>query len=282
MSYSNIILTGLPRSGTTLTCHLLNKVSNVVALHEPMDVAFTVGATKQHICTEISAFFTNSRESILENKKVFTKHACGKTHDNTYGSEINESGLRTNIEGIEISFLQIEKNLSEDFTLCIKHNGLFTLLLTELTPLFSCYAIIRNPLAILASWNSVNHLLNNGHIPVAESIDHELFQNLGAMSDKFNRQLYILSWFFKHYKKTLPPEKIIRYEDIISSGGSVLKIIIPEAINLSEPLINKNLNQLYNRQLMTSLAERLLSTEGDFWHFYTHEDVASLLFEITG
>jgi len=281
MSARNIILTGIPRSGTTLTCNLLDKVSNVVALHEPMDVGFAVGATKQKICTKISTFFFNSRNSILNEKKVLTKHASGKLLDNTWSNEINENGLRIYIEGIEISFLQIEKNLTDDFILCIKHNGLFTLLLNELNTIFDSYAIVRNPLAILASWNSVNHPLSNGHLPVAESVDHELSQKLEAMSDKFDRQFYILSWFFNHYKKTLPAEKIIRYEDIISSGGSALQIIVPEAITLSEPLINKNLNQLYNRQLMITLAERLLNAEGDFWHFYTRDDVRPLIPKIT-
>jgi hypothetical protein len=36
MSENDVVLTGLPRSGTTLTCHLLNKLPDTVALHEPM------------------------------------------------------------------------------------------------------------------------------------------------------------------------------------------------------------------------------------------------------
>jgi len=32
----NIILKEIPRSGTTLVCHLINKLPNFVALHEPM------------------------------------------------------------------------------------------------------------------------------------------------------------------------------------------------------------------------------------------------------
>jgi len=78
MNNSNIILTGLPRSGTTLTCHLLNKVNNTVALHEPMTGSFAKGTTKQQICAEISEFFASSRKSILQNKKVLTKHASGR------------------------------------------------------------------------------------------------------------------------------------------------------------------------------------------------------------
>ena len=31
------LITGVPRSGTTLCCNLLNQCDNVVALHEPID-----------------------------------------------------------------------------------------------------------------------------------------------------------------------------------------------------------------------------------------------------
>jgi len=279
MNRSNIILTGLPRSGTTLTCHLLNKVNNTIALNEPMTVNFAKGTTKQQVCAEISEFFTSSRKSILQNKKILTTHVNGSVPDNTFGNEKNNNGLRIN--HLESAFIQIENDLSDNFTLCIKHMGLFALLLNELTALFPCYAIIRNPLAILASWNSVDLPLNDGHIPIAENIDPELSQKLNTMPDKIDRQFYILSWFFNHYKQALPRENIIRYEDIIASGGSSLQIIIPDAIKLSEPLINKNLNQLYDRDLMNSLGKRLLITEGDFWQFYTHEDVKTLLSEIT-
>jgi len=39
----DIILTGIARSGTTLTCALLNKLPQTVALHEPMNPAELVG-----------------------------------------------------------------------------------------------------------------------------------------------------------------------------------------------------------------------------------------------
>ena len=38
MSGRNLLLTGVPRSGTTLCCHLLGQASDTVALFEPMHV----------------------------------------------------------------------------------------------------------------------------------------------------------------------------------------------------------------------------------------------------
>ena len=34
----NVLVTGTPRSGTTLICSLVNKLPDTVALHEPMNV----------------------------------------------------------------------------------------------------------------------------------------------------------------------------------------------------------------------------------------------------
>ncbi|ASF46106.1 hypothetical protein [Methylovulum psychrotolerans] len=281
MNHSNIILTGLPRSGSTLVCHLLNKVNNTIALNEPMAGNFPEGATQQEICGEIAEFFASSRQSILEKKQVLTKHIKGKVPDNSFGPEKNSSGLRTNHQ-MERSFIDIENEVSDNFTLCVKHNGLFALLLGELTSFFPCYAIIRNPLAVLASWNSVDIPVNYGHIPVAENADRELFQALSAIPDRLDRQFHILSWFFGQYKNTLPKEKIIRYEEVIESGGSSLKMVTSGASKLAEPLVNRNVNDLYDKALMLSLGERLLNTEGEYWQFYTPEDVKSLLSKIIG
>ena len=61
---NNIVLTGIPRSGTTLTCHLLNKVPNVVALFEPMLWGGVSDPTNHRtICDSIDRFFQQTRES---------------------------------------------------------------------------------------------------------------------------------------------------------------------------------------------------------------------------
>lgn len=280
MDQSNIIITGLPRSGTTLTCHLLNKVDNMVALHEPMTGGFAPGASNQQICAEIAGFFKQSRQSILEDRQVVTNHINGKVPDNSFGEERDENGLRKNLITDRQKFMPIDKALSADFMLCIKHNGLFAFLLKDLAQLFPCYAIIRNPLALLASWNSVNLSINDGHIPVAEKLDAKLRESLSAMPDKIDRQLHVLSWFFNHYKNVPAPENILRYEDIVASGGSVLRIVSDKASGLSEKLESKNLNHLYDKKLMVLLGERLLATEGDYWDFYAKQEVTLMLSEI--
>ena len=270
--YCNVILTGVPRSGTTLTCHLLNKLSNTVALHEPMKVdVFPRLGNGDAICDTIDRFCKQTRRSIIIRKTAITRHIDGVVPDNPCGDQFSNSGLRALL--VSKGKISIKKELTPDFVLVIKHPAAFTAILESLIKHFPCYAVIRNPLSVLASWNSVEMAVANGHSHIAERLDVQLAQALERIDEKIERQIYLLSWFYEKYHKVLPRESILRYEDIIFSEGKTLKVIVPQARELDEVLENKNQNKLYNKQLMLLLGEKLLNMDGAFWQFYSKESV---------
>ncbi|CAA9411550.1 hypothetical protein AVDCRST_MAG82-824 [uncultured Rubrobacteraceae bacterium] len=82
------------------------------------------------------------------------------------------------------------------------------------------------------------------------------------------------------FDRELPEDSIIRYEDIVSSGGSALSTITPAAKTLRESLSSQNLNAAYDRKGMRELGSRLLDGEGAYWRFYTRESVERLAEEI--
>lgn len=273
---NNIILTGVPRSGTTLTCHLLNKIPNTVALHEPMDVGELAKYNNHSLaCDRIGAFFEQMRRSILKSKKAVTKQVNGKVPDNPVASKYSASGLRASIASH--TEIIIENKLETNFTLIIKHPSAFTALLDVLVVRFPVYAVIRNPLSILTSWNSVEFPVQTGHAPAAENLDIQLKKALTKIEDRIERQLYLLSWFFKRYEQLLPHDSIICYEHIVSSGGKALSVIIPDAKMLDEKLESRNRNDLYDTKLMHLLGERLLKTDGAYWNFYSKGSIEMLL-----
>ncbi len=280
MNPYNIALTGIPRSGTTLTCYLLNKLPNTVALHEPINVEefFKHSGSPTNVCEYIRYYFGQTRASIIENKTAISKHLNGNVPDNPISDRYSSSGLRES--RISKGNICIEKELPTNFFLAIKHPPAFTALLPTLIQFFPVYASIRNPLSVLSSWNSVNIAIREGQSPTAEKLDNSLAKRLEKISNKIERQISLLSWFYEQYKSFLPKESILRYEETISSEGKSLSIIIPEAISLNEPLENKNLNDLYDRELMLQLGERLLNTDGAFWEFYAKADVEALLANI--
>jgi len=280
MKQFNHILTGIPRSGTTLTCHLLNKLPNTVALHEPMVVSlFPLFGDHLIICDQIESFFKESRESLITQKRAISKHVKGEVPDNHMAGYYLDSELRQKLaERGEILF---EKELSPDFLLAIKHPSAFTAILDSLAKRFPSYAVIRNPLAVLGSWNSVPMAVEKGHAPMAERLDARLAHALAHIADKFDRQVHLLSWFYEQYDRFLPQKCIFRYEDIIASGGRSLNVISPAANRLNDRLRNKNQNPLYDKGIMELLGERLLNSDRAFWKFYSKESVETLLADWT-
>ena len=155
MSDNNIILTGIPRSGTTLACLLLSQIPNVVALNEPMKT----GAYRsyQEALDAVPEYFEMTRKSILSKGTAIARVKGGEMTDNHFS---NDKNARKNL--LRKEEVLIEKDLKPDFKLAIKHNALFTILLDDLQKNFSVFAIIRNPISILGSWNSVNIPVSKG------------------------------------------------------------------------------------------------------------------------
>ena len=270
---NNIILTGPPRSGTTLTCFLLNKVSNVIALHEPMNLKMF--PDRSTALEKTAAFFDQMRHSALTEGKVISKVKAGQIPDNPFGNEVGVK-RQSLVNRAEIP---VGKPLSHDFKLMIKHNGHFTFLLKELAPLYPCFATIRNPLSSIASWNSITAPVSRGNLTVLKGINSEIYHILEAIPNLIDRQVQLAHYLFEAYD-VLPREQIIRYEDIIASGGKALSVITPEAATLQEPLKSKNKNKIYDKELLKQTAERLLRSDGAFWKYYSKEEVEQILIEI--
>jgi hypothetical protein len=275
-SPQNVIITGVPRSGTTLTCHLLNKVPNVVALHEPMIMHdFETLPDRPSMRDAVDAFYAESRRSLLASRTVTTKQVAGKVPDNPVHGHYAASGKRES--RAERDDIVVDKPLTPDFVLCVKHPSGFSALLDLLVDRYPCYAIVRNPLSVLASWNSVSFPVSRGHAPAAERVDRQLQADLAKIEDLHDRQLHLLSWFFGRYRNHLPDNHVIRYEDIVATGGSVLKSITPAASALHEPLQSQNVNKLYDRDLMRALGHKLLQADGAWWHYFGRDTVEKLI-----
>lgn len=296
---SDIIITGIPRSGTTLACRLLNRLPNVVALNEPMSQIDWVSASGQTKGELVDVFFKKSRQSLLLNKTAISKSNFGQIPDNSKNSpslllavlrriginrieleklHLGDVGLRQSV--VEQGQISFNKALSADFTLCIKHNGQFTGMLPSLADRYNISAVIRNPLAVLCSWNTIKFGPRDGRMYAAEKINPELADCLASHGDRYQRQLALLSWFYERYAECLKADQIIRYEDLVSSNGRVLASCVKQAATLDEPLSSSNLSY-HDRKLSAMLASMLLESEGAFWQFYSHQSVVELAEKLT-
>ena len=269
----NIILTGPPRSGTTLCCHLLNKLPDVVALHEPMQrVMFP---SKKEALRNIPNFFFQMREMIKNDGKAVSRVKNGKIPPNPF--EEKSKNRRSIVKKGEF---YIDKDLDQqNFSLVIKHNAHFSFLLEELVNDFECFAIIRNPLAVVASWNTIKAPVSEGNLKVLKGLDPQLEKKLWKIPDVIDRQIQLIDVLFGHLN-TLEERQIITYENIIETGGEALYPISSHASSLNEKLSNTNLNKRYPSELMEVIYKKLIqkNTASNNWRrFYSAGDFEEVM-----
>ncbi len=269
----NIIITGPPRSGTTLTCHLLNKLKDVVALHEPMNLRMF--SSREEGLKNIPLFFHEMRELIQKEGKAISRVKDGKIPDNPF---LSGSKMRKSIVKKEVFSLPNPPD-GPDFTLAIKHNAHFSFLLEELVKDFECFAIIRNPLAVVASWNTIKAPVSEGNLKVLKGLDPQLEKNLWKIPDVIDRQIQLIDILFGHLN-SLEKRQIITYEDIIETGGQALYPISSDASSLNEKLSNTNLKKRYPGELMEVIYKKLIkkNTASNNWRrFYSAGDFEEVM-----
>ena len=280
MARRDVVFTGLPRSGTTLACLLLNKLPDTVALSEPFNPGmFAEVSSEEEACDVIERFYRRMRRSIRRRGVAISRHIDGEVTDNLFDGTRSDTGKRRWRAGKRK--IAVDKELTSDFSLVIKTPGRFKAHLPALTRRFPVFAIIRNPLSVLASWNSLEIPGERGRLPLAERYDENLARQLSTQSDSSTRQLVLLSWWYERFYTTLDRDHAIPYEELVLPGGSALARINSAAGALKEQLSSKNSNPLYGRDEMRLLGERLLRREGSYWRFYPRESVRELLRQVT-
>jgi len=271
----DVVLAGVPRGGTTLACRLLNQVRDTVALSEPMPVHQLPIAPAPALAAVI-AFYDHVRQRALGEKIVPSEQRDGRVADNSWGERSPDGGTRAHL--VELGEITIDKPLSAHFRLAIKHPAAFTALLPVLSTHFRVVGIVRNPLAVLASWRSLDLPLSRGRAPAAERIDRALATALDAEPDLLRRQVVLLDWYFERLLRWVPDQRRIRYEDIIGSGGRALLRAagVPEEDALAQPLRSHNTNLQYDFNEVDELLASLREHATSCWQCYSRDEVESL------
>jgi hypothetical protein len=276
----NILLTGLPRSGTTLCCRLLNSVPGVVALHEPLDVRMFVGLTGEAVRSQLAGFFGEVRRRIETEGWAPSKQLGGEIPDNQFSENTDPDTERRAVRrGMSREGIRVSNPLGRDYSLVVKQPAAFTALLEDLAGDFPTYAVVRSPLAILGSWNSLNISLAEGRLPPAENLNPELADALSGIGGVLERQVHLLNWFFDQYDHYLPRSAIIHYENLVASGGAELARLVPAARPLSEDLDNRNESPLYNHDRKAEWLSALREADGACWWFYSRDNGLPILDE---
>jgi len=243
---------------------------NIAALHEPMYLKMF--PDKRTALINIAQTFDEMRAMILEKGEAVSKVTNGKIPSNPF------AGGRSDRKSIvQKGVFKIDKEIAdENFKLVIKHNGHFTFMLKELMTQYPCFTTIRNPLAVIASWNSINAPVSKGNLNVLRALNSVLYNRLNAIPDLIERQVELLDHIYKELRE-IHSGHIIKYEELVTDPAQVLSAIHPEAYMLKETLENKNKNKNYTTDLIENTG-RMLIDKGRYWkEFYSDKEIWSLM-----
>ena len=247
----DILVTGMPRSGTTLLLSLLNAQPNTIALAEP--IALDCQGGRLRAVEEIGSFMRRVRKAALSHGLVPTKLVNGAVTDNFAEPPNVEGRLRRVLA--ETGELHFEKSLNDEFTLVVKHPAEFTALADLLVHEFKIYALVRDPIAVLAAWQTVDMPVNRGHMPMMECFAPDLRHRLEGVTQTLERQVALIEFQLSTYSK-LPPEQIIRYEDMVADPMGTLHALCPTAERFTA-LSEFNPRDRYPKVDFDALAEAL-------------------------
>jgi len=216
----NVIITGVPRGGTTLAASKLDAEPDSVCLNEPEwhrpNKDLSAGGFAQAIMKD----FYYLREKMLAGEPVMDRRLeDGSAPTNYYGSEKKL-----------VNYPLVKKVLTRDFTLGIKHNGPYMAVLPELAALreFEIYAVIRHPLPVIRSWRRLKLPISDGRMPNATPYWPEMKAICNTQIDLLEKQVHMLDAMFARIDQYQKQLTILRYEEFAEGKNQRSDELTPE------------------------------------------------------
>ena len=227
-----IIITGIPRSGTSLLCRLVDDLPDCVVVNEPQELF-----TRLNRCVHprwLATFYRDLRADIVDGIGVYNKVADGRLVDDT--RIIDERVL-------------CHPDVSRpDFLLGTKNTIIYLARLSVLRramPQAPIVALVRHPLDTIASWkDSFPHLaeVDLSTFPVSYTQNPFLTgtekRRLGAiMNNPSPAQRRALLW--SHLVATILAHRdsvvLVRYEDLVADPAAVLSAVLSRVPEYTPP-----------------------------------------------
>lgn len=223
----NIIVTGIPRSGTTLVCALLNSLENTICLREPDTHVQWLRQVSS--AAEYTAMIQNDfqciRKDIKSGQPVLDRSSINGGPLTNYFPKRDTVNERRSVS-FEMKAVDTA-HLTKDFTLAVKHNVEYTSVLPALieSQQFSFLCPIRNPIGTILSWNTLQTPVSKGAIPMAQYFWPEVDQALKNTDELLHRQVVVFDMFCKRFYEFKNHINIIYYEDLVDNAGVLSSIL---------------------------------------------------------
>ncbi|MED5610383.1 sulfotransferase [Pseudomonas sp. JH-2] len=223
----DLLITGLPRSGTSHLCRLLSERRDTVIINEPAEVfpALASGATPWGI----PRLYGELRRDLLAGLPVPNKHVEGRLVDDTAREFDHRLPYRAQLQ-------------SRSFTLGTKNTLAYLSRLPELhrvMPDATCIALVRHPYDSLSSWKRTFEHLRTAAVQ-AQPVGHPDDPGLSGWQRKMLREVVACDclpvrralWWRYLACQLLEMEQHLRwmrYEDLVSEPSGMLDRLLGSA-----------------------------------------------------
>jgi hypothetical protein len=220
---TELLITGIPRSGTSYLCNLLHRYDNCVVLNEPSEV---IGILRRHgVPHDLRRFFDSTRRKVQAGEPVENKLTCGKVTEDTALNDVR-------------SLYQPHPRTPE-FVLGVKNTRAFLSRLEGIRQVMGAariVACVRNPVDTIASWkNSFPHLRDADvvGVPVGHVEDPWLSDadkvRLREIADTTDAALRRALWW-RHFAEIILRNRqhllVVRYCEFVREPAVVLERIL--------------------------------------------------------
>lgn len=209
---ADIILTGIPRAGTTLAAALIDSLPDTVCLNEPGWHNAKAASDAKGFVEFLQNDFTNIRKYLLAGEPIPDRRKKNGEAITNYYATGNDGVMHE-----EFSLVPFTRpNLSVDFTLAIKHNGPYLAVLPELVASgYRIIAIIRDPLPVIRSWRRLSLPISRGDLPNAKLFWPELKQVIDSNAELLEKQVRIYALMHERLMQYRDQITVLRYEEIV-------------------------------------------------------------------
>ena len=231
----DLIITGVPRSGTTLAAAIIDQTPNCLCLSEPDNHVDLMNgaASPEDFVSRLCREFETVRRTILSGGSVLDRRSADGAPVTDYFSDPLSDGRRE----LAVTTRGIHRSrLSPDFVLGVKHNALYTAVLPEIVQSgrFRVIAIIRDPVSVLMSWQMLDLPISRGRLPAGERFWPELAALGRADLDLTDKQIRICDLLLYRYGQLADRIAVIPYEVFTADPAQLLA-----AARIPQPVLSQ-------------------------------------------
>jgi len=260
------IVTGIPRSGTSLVLSLLESNKNVLCFSEPPWIKSIRDASDSgtQLIKSLKQKLVSLRNDIAQGNSIEMVYQEGRNNspDNYFK---RESGtIKKNRKNHRVI---LDKHHSKS-CFVIKANAIFTATLDDfIRDNWHIVPVVRDPLFVLMSWNTVPIASSKGKVKVVEKFSKTL-KEIGQQTPLIKRQVLLLDWYFKQYER-FGKEHVLYYEDLIKNPDYEINKFFPNKQSKINILTSKNTNNRYTNEPVDFYKKALKKYGNSLNNFYS-------------